>query len=189
MEKNVICQVMAKKARDVGTIVQQMDSVSQALSYATELAAQKKYKTLACPGLDQTDRDKLEQLCRSKGLNLLASPLRDSADSIDACLTWADAGIAETGTLMIKSDSEDTRIGTMLSTTHVAMLPVSNIVKDALAVEPDLDDILKAPSASYTAFITGPSRTADIERVLAIGVHGPVELHLLLIGENQATEK
>ncbi len=189
MEKDANRTVMVEKARAVGTVVQQMDSVSQALSYVIELAAQKKIKTLAIPGLDPAHQDKMEQLCRADGLNLLTSPLRDWADSIDACLTWADAGIAETGTLMIRSDSEDIRIGTMLATIHVAMLPVSNIVKDTSAVESDLDNILKTPSASYTAFITGPSRTADIERVLAIGVHGPVELHLLLIGETPATEK
>jgi L-lactate dehydrogenase complex protein LldG len=36
-------------------------------------------------------------------------------------------------------------------------------------------------NADYTSFITGASRTADIERVLAIGVHGPLELHILLL--------
>jgi L-lactate dehydrogenase complex protein LldG len=189
MEKDVIHEVMTQKAQAVGTVVQQVDSVPQALSYVIELAAQKKVETLVCPGLEQADRNKMEQLCRENELTLLSSPLRDSADNIDICLTWADAGIADTGTLMIKSDSEEIRIGTMLSTIHVAMLPVTKIVKDTAALEPDLDSILKTPSASYTAFITGPSRTADIERVLAVGVHGPVELHLLLIGENQVTEK
>ncbi|MBT7631871.1 MAG: lactate utilization protein, partial [Desulfobacula sp.] len=98
-------------------------------------------------------------------------------------LTWVDYGIAETGSLMLASDSEDIRMATMLAKIHVAMLPIAKIRLNTEQIEAELDEILKNNSPSYTAFITGPSRTADIERVLAIGVHGPVELHLLLIKE------
>jgi L-lactate dehydrogenase complex protein LldG len=44
-----------------------------------------------------------------------------------------------------------------------------------------LRDLLTRGGASYTAYITGPSRTADIERVGALGVHGPLELHIVLL--------
>jgi len=176
---------MTEKAVAVGTIVHEISSISQAVQYAVDLIKKKNLKTLACPGLDPKDREILLDLCKSSGLNLLEEPLRNHASSLDTALTWVDYGIAETGTLMLASDSEEIRIATMLASIHIAMLPISKIRQDTSAIEADLNDILKNDSPSYTAFITGPSRTADIERVLAIGVHGPVELHLLLIKDIQ----
>jgi L-lactate dehydrogenase complex protein LldG len=96
-------------------------------------------------------------------------------------LTYADWGIAETGTLVMDACSENLRIATMLSDIHVAVLPAEKIKPTSEALENKLNNELKGNSASYIAFITGASRTADIERVLAIGVHGPIELHILIM--------
>lgn len=175
---------MTEKASAVGTIVHEIFSVADAIQYAVDLNKKKKLKTIACPGLDPEDREKMLDLCKSSGMELLKAPLRNHALFLDTSLTWVDYGIAETGTLMLASESEEIRIATMLAQIHIAMLPISKIRPDMGSIEADLNDILKKDSASYTAFITGASRTADIERVLAIGVHGPVELHLLLIKEN-----
>jgi L-lactate dehydrogenase complex protein LldG len=68
----------------------------------------------------------------------------------------------------------------MLAAVHIAVLAESCIVPDSAAIADHLNEILRDDSPSYTAFITGASRTADIERVLAIGVHGPQELHILI---------
>jgi L-lactate dehydrogenase complex protein LldG len=67
----------------------------------------------------------------------------------------------------------------------VALLPVSKIKPDVTALENEINAVLKAEGSSYYAFITGASRTADIERVLTIGVHGPQELHILIMEENR----
>ena len=91
---------------------------------------------------------------------------------------------AETGTLVINSTSEDLRLATMISDIHLAILPTSRIKKDDLDLTSELHKLLADPK-NFTAFITGPSRTADIERVLAIGVHGPLELHILLLEDGQ----
>ena len=174
---------MTENAATVGTIVHEISSVSDAVQYAVDMNKKKNLKTMACPGLDPKDREMMQDLCKSAGLDMLNPPLRECESALDISLTWADYGIADTGTLMIASNSEEIRLATMLARIHIAMLPISKIRPDTFAIEAELNDILKKDSPSYTAFITGASRTADIERVLAIGVHGPVELHLLLIKE------
>jgi len=71
----------------------------------------------------------------------------------------------------------------MLSEIHIAWIPASRIIPDATTLSAWLVDKMKSPPG-YMSFITGASRTADIERVLAIGVHGPQELHILIMKEN-----
>jgi L-lactate dehydrogenase complex protein LldG len=178
-----LTQVMIQKAAVVGTIVHEVLSISDAFQYAIDLTKKKKLKTMTCPGFTPGDLDMMSMLCKSADLDLLDNALRAKATAIDTSLTWADYGIADTGTLMLASDSEEIRIATMLASIHIAILPISKIRPDTASIEKELNDILKQDKPSYTAFITGASRTADIERVLAIGVHGPVEHHLLLIEE------
>ncbi len=92
----------------------------------------------------------------------------------------AARGIAATGTCVVETDDEETRLATMLPETSVIILKKGDIVADL----PDVVAYLRARQSdgkiSYTSFITGPSRTADIERVGAIGVHGPLALHVIL---------
>jgi L-lactate dehydrogenase complex protein LldG len=181
-QKDLI-RTMTQSATAVGTIVHEVLSVFDAFQYTVDLNRKKKLKTVTSPGLTAKDRKIMSDLCKSANLNFMDEALRTKASSIDTCLTWADYGIADTGTLMLASDSEEIRIATMLARIHIAMLPISKIRPDTADIEKELNDILKKERPSYTAFITGASRTADIERVLAIGVHGPVEHHLLLIEE------
>ena len=109
--------------------------------------------------------------------------LRDHLEGIDIGFTIADYGIAETGTLVLNSSSEEVRLATMISEIHVAVLAVSRIRETSYDLESELKRFMQSP-ADYTAFITGASRTADIERVLTLGVHGPLELHILLLEDS-----
>ncbi len=181
MQNKDSLKLMKKNARVAGTIIHEISSVEDGIEYVTGLCKEKKLNCITSPDLIGQHQEELKKRCASHHLNLLSSPLRNHLNSIDIALTWANHGIAETGTIMLKSDLEDLRIATMLSEIHVAMLPVDRIRMENADIESDLDTILKSDSPSYMAFITGPSRTADIERVLAIGVHGPVELHLLFL--------
>ncbi|MCP4672819.1 MAG: lactate utilization protein [Desulfobacula sp.] len=182
-QQKELIQAMTRNATAVGSVVHEVSSVLDAFQYAVALNKKKKLKTITCPGLTAEDLEIMSELCKTANLDLLDEILRTKASSIDSSLTWADYGIADTGTLMLASDSEEIRIATMLASIHIAMLPTSKIRPSTAGIEKELNDILKKDKPSYTAFITGPSRTADIERVLAIGVHGPVEHHLLLLKE------
>ena len=91
-------------------------------------------------------------------------------------------GIAETGTCVVVTDDEETRLATMLPETSLLILRAADIVPALSDAAPFLRERQADGKISYTSFITGPSRTADIERVSAIGVHGPLDVHIILIG-------
>lgn len=93
----------------------------------------------------------------------------------------AAKGIAQTGTCVVVTDDENVRLDTMLPEISVILLNGSDILPDLPSAAPFLRAEQTRNASSYVSFITGPSRTADIERVAAIGVHGPLEFHIVLI--------
>ena len=149
---------------------------------AQNLCDQKQQKAIAAPALSDEQTRSLALQCEQRGISFVREGLRRHLAGIDIGLTLADFGIAETGTLVIDSSSEEVRLATMISEVHVAVLAKNRIYASALALEGELKQMMGA-APNYSAFITGASRTADIERVLALGVHGPLELHILLLEE------
>jgi len=106
---------------------------------------------------------------------------REELLSCDLGLTTANWGVAETGTIVLVSAAEHHRLASLLPPVHVALL-------DSACLVPTLDDLFAEvhdgdpDSLSRTiTMITGPSRTADIELELAVGVHGPREVHVILL--------
>lgn len=144
-----------------------------------QLCREKTGKIVAAPGLDTEGTASLRALCEGKGLELIDHGLCRHLGGLDIGFTVCDLGIAETGTLVLDSSSEEVRLATMVCETHVAVLPQSKLRATSFDAEPELLEFM-ASTPNYLSFITGASRTADIERVLALGVHGPLELHILL---------
>ncbi len=105
---------------------------------------------------------------------------RERLLAAEAGLSSAQFGIAETGTLVLTSDAERHRLVSLLPKTHIALLPRNRLVDS-------LGDALTAlaqggrPRARTITFVTGPSRTADIELELVVGVHGPQQLFVLIL--------
>ena len=146
---------------------------------AEALCETKQEKIICAPEMPDDAMAALSALCVERGVKLITSGMRSYLGGIDIGLTMAAAGIAETGTVVIRSINEEVRLASMIAEIHIAVLPASTIVADSYALEPRLVEWMGQPD--FTAFVTGPSRTADIERVLALGVHGPLELHILIL--------
>lgn len=95
----------------------------------------------------------------------------------DLGITGAQLAIAETGTLVLESESERHRRTSLVPPVHVCVLEAKNIRRTL----GEILEILQTRLSRTITFITGASRTSDIELTLAIGVHGPGELHVILI--------
>jgi L-lactate dehydrogenase complex protein LldG len=177
--------LLKEKAEAVQTIFRELPGLEDAFRYAIEVTRQQQGQTIAAPGLAAGFQEHFATLCREQGLTLLTTDLRSHMSQIHTGLTLADWAIAETATVVLDSSLEDVRIATTLSETHVAVVPRSRIRSQATELAAELHAALDAPPG-YLAFISGASRTADIERVLTIGVHGPQEFHLVIVEEDPA---
>jgi L-lactate dehydrogenase complex protein LldG len=105
--------------------------------------------------------------------------LRSLCASLDAGITSADYALADTGTLVLLSSPEEARMISLLPPLHIAVVPRGRILTG-------LDELFTlvprpAERSSSMVLITGPSRTADIEQILVRGVHGPGEVHVVVV--------
>lgn len=95
-------------------------------------------------------------------------------------ITGTFCGIAETGTLMQLSGADTFASASLLPETHIAILPASRIVagmEDAFALaRAERGELPRAVN-----FISGPSRTGDIEQTIVLGAHGPYRVHVIIV--------
>ncbi|TCL35073.1 L-lactate dehydrogenase complex protein LldG [Anaerospora hongkongensis] len=139
----------------------------------------KKIVAVNCP-LQQTAE--LHDAIRKLGPALYTDKfdIAEHAESADIGISGVEFGIAETGSVCQDAYAVESRLVSTLPPVHIAILNSNHIlsgIKDAF------DVIAEVFQHGYISFITGPSRTADIERVLTIGVHGPSRLIILAIDQ------
>ena len=101
-------------------------------------------------------------------------PLAQKLSDADVGITGVRCAIAQTGTLVLTSDVG--RIASLLPMNHIAVVKAEQIVPTMLEA---FETYMDVPTAWVQA--TGPSRTADIEQTLEIGVHGPGVVHVIMI--------
>ncbi|MBV5317925.1 MAG: lactate utilization protein [Desulfobulbaceae bacterium] len=127
-----------------------------------------------CPFLAGIDRQQLEGI---KGLHLQVS--REQAAEAHIGISQMDWALADTGTLAQDASAIDKRLVSTLPFIHIALVPTTGLTPDM----PTWLTQVQPKDSAYLSLITGPSRTADIERVLTIGVHGPERLIIIFVDE------
>ena len=191
-----LVEAFSAKAAIVNAVVQEVPSMAAALQYVVDVCENKApaelladepgvqqgplgpnkvptrvQRIVAAPDLDDEDFAALALACEEKGFACLRNGLRNHLAGIDVGLSRAELGVAGSGTCMMNTDNEDVRLAGMISEIHVILLRKSDIYPDLPSIAQLLRERMNAAPATYTTLITGPSRTADIER----------ELHIILL--------
>lgn len=144
------------------------------------LAEREKWDSVALPAEDRI-RNLLSALSLPK-MEVSRSTTKTDLEKVSAGITGCDALIAQTGSVLVTAASAGGRALSVLPPHHVVIALSSQLVPDLPAAFELLQRKYAPNFPSSMTFITGPSRTGDIERVLVLGAHGPRKLSVILIG-------
>jgi len=159
-------------------IVHDETELVHALTEIMRNLRQTKLSSLRVAVSDSTEVRRLTELIDLDLDEVAVTPSAADVFSFDIGISGAQAGIAETGTLLLDSSRERHRLVSLVPPVHIAILDASQIVTtlgDALSLMRKDEQV-----SPIITLVTGPSRTADIELTLAIGVHGPQELFVII---------
>ena len=207
VEKSTL-ELLKTRAAAVGMKVVEAQNLEAAVTYAVDVCDKKEiaqhylkmqdgklsgleateiihagHKTLAAPALDDVSFESLSRQCAEKGIVVGRDNLRqwEWLAGHDVGFVIADRVIADNPTCVFACMDENVRLALSVGEEYVIVAPKSRIVKTSFDITDYLDELMSGPM--YTDFISSSSRTADIERVLAIGVHGSLLIHLVVTEE------
>ena len=118
----------------------------------------------------------VSEILSVRGVEIVSSQAgKDALAHCDLGVTGVDMALPETGTLVLRASPQQPRAVSLLPRAHLALVRPANLRADLAAV---LREMRADP---YAVFVTGPSRTADIELTVTIGVHGPQVLYVWVL--------
>ena len=126
----------------------------------------------------------------SKEVAVVRRFLRDKFIAADVGMSGANVVAADTGSLIVIENEGNARLSTGLPPIHIALVGMEKVVptfQEAMKVAEVTWRHATGPTPSYINIISGPSKTADIEKTITYGVHGPKELHVVFL-DNGRTE-
>lgn len=165
------------------TEVKRFATTAEALAFIEELLVKEEIKDAVgsyavwaeSPILKKVDTNAMAQKFPGLSFNVT----RELAKGAKIGITQLKWGLAETGSMAQDSTDVEQRLASALSWIHVAILPTTRIIADI----PEFMTKMNPKEDKYITLITGASKTADIERVLAIGVHGPERLVIVCVDD------
>jgi L-lactate dehydrogenase complex protein LldG len=168
----------------VGGHGKRVANMEEAREYVVSLAKERDAKLLIRWDIEELERLGVDGPLKKAGVEVAVwrdlADFRDVAAGADIGLSTAEWAIAETGSLVLTSGPGRGRTVTLLPPTYVAVVTTEKVLRtvpEAIEKYPG-DGGLPA----NVCFHTGPSRSGDIEMSLAIGVHGPGDMHVVLVG-------
>lgn len=157
------------------------DSPSTAAAHVARLAAENSWKTLGLhrgelvSAMEPHFPAELQRLWVDEGYD------KDALEASDAGLTECELLVAQTGSVCVTGPSSGGRVLSVLPPHHLVVARRSQLVTDLTEAYASLAAKYRGHYPSMISFITGPSRTGDIERILVLGAHGPKRLTILLL--------
>lgn len=177
MAQKKLLEQFTVAATNVGAEIVTVDSLAAAAAYiASQVAG-----PLLLPNFLSATKFNVQAALEQEGVEVVGDNFRAVAAQAEAGLTGVNFAIADTGTLVLESSAEEIRLATTLPPKQFALLDPQKIVATGLDAVATLRQFHQRDGRNFIAYITGPSRTADIERVLTVGVHGPKQLFVILL--------
>ena len=169
------------KAEELTVKVMRASSGKEAPGFVFEEIKRLNIQRVAAPPLSLLDDNELDRTVRVAGVDFCRELDLEKIERAEMGISEFEFGVAELGSLFQDASGLHTRLVSMLPPVHLALLRTSAMVEtfaDALEV---IEKAYHGQLPPYLSFITGPSKTADIERELTIGVHGPETLIIIFI--------
>ena len=177
-------KLFKNKAEELTVKVLRAASSKEAADLIIEQIRQFKVQKVASTPLTIIDARELETHAPSLGVEFSWELNRDKIEQADMGISEFDLGIAQLGCIVQDASDLHTRLVSMLPPIHLALLHTSSLVNSFVDALEIIEKVYNGQMPPFLSFITGPSKTADIERELTIGVHGPEKLVVLFIDEN-----
>ena len=174
----------AENAQNASVEIKIVKSYKDAIDDILKIAKATDAKMIAGVGADECEElaDVYVEVNKSFKVYTDKFDIVKNKNELDIGITLGEFGVGETGRICVDNYAYEARIASMLPPVNIIFMPKNCIVNN---MQDAFDVLAKVFWKGYSGFVTGPSRTSDIERVLTLGVHGPSRVILFAIEDDK----